>query len=478
MSYREYKEQFENILSREVLRIDRMSGAGGDRKYFRLFFDMDKTAIGVIADNCREAKAFIDLSHIFKEQNIPVPRIYAYSNDYKFYVEQDLGNTSLLDIILKGKTEPLSEGLINDNINNVLESLVKLQTCPAQLWEDKVAFKPFNLRQALWDLNYFKYEFVKPLSIVFDEDALEDDFNRLSDNLVDLPEELLGFQMRDCQSRNIMMCPNPYFIDYQGGRKGPAIYDAVSLLWQAKAAFNWDFKMNKMEYFASKFSQCRKISTTLILDNIGMFALFRTLQVLGAYGFRGLIQKRAHFIESIPAALNNLNELRIHGILDEYPELKRISEAILSDQRFKEYDNDKRLRVKIFSFSYKKGYPDDFSGNGGGFMFDCRGMHNPGRYDQYKTLTGRDLPVIEFLKNRGEADTFISKVFEVVKPTIDRYLSRGFSSLQIGFGCTGGRHRSVYCADRISELIRTTFKESVVELNHREQDIKEIYNDR
>lgn len=445
--------------------ISSLAGGGGDRKYFRLTSQGNTSMIGVIADDLREAEAFVKLSSIFGAHNIPVPKIFAHSSDYKYYIEQDLGDCSLFDII---KKQEYDAGLIV----KVMRNLARMQTISQNEWIDAIAFPTFDARQVRWDLNYFKYEFVKPCGIVFNESNLEDDFDLLCEYLPSIPQEYWGFMMRDCQSRNVMLHPDPVFIDYQSGRKGPGLYDAVSFLWQAKACFSDDFRSEMIEEYALSFSKLRGVNKNIILKFADVFALFRTLQVLGAYGFRGLVQKRAHFIESIPAALQNLNSLLGRGVLKEYPELERICKSLCEDNRFLEYKTDK-LIVKVISFSYKKGYPEDLTGNGGGFMFDCRGMHNPGRYEEYKRLTGRDKSVIEFLEERGEVQKFVKNALSMVSPSIERYIQRKFSSIQIGFGCTGGRHRSVYCAERTARELAVKFPEARIELVHREQGIKE-----
>lgn len=463
----------------DVLRLASLSGkspsrwealpaAGGDRRYYRLFFEDGATEMGVIADVPGDARAFVELSEVFSHNNVSVPAIIAVSPDYSCYIEQDLGSQSLFDKIRAGAD-------VGHLVEETLRRLVKMQTVPLSEWQACVAYKPFSPRQAMWDLNYFKYEYLKPSGIPFDEEALEDDFEVLAGKLVNLPQELWGFQMRDCQSRNVMLVPDPVFIDYQGGRYGPCIYDAVSFLWQARAGFDNPFRRRMLAVYADAFAQARCISADMVIEQAGLFAFFRTLQVLGAYGFRGLVQKRAHFVESIPGALRNLSDLLRDGAADGLPELSRVCEAVAADTRFAPVSAE-RLKVRVFSFSYKKGYPDDFSGNGGGFMFDCRGMHNPGRYEEYRSLTGRDKPVIDFLKEKGEADMFAAKALELVSPTVERYLKRGFSSLQIGFGCTGGQHRSVYCAESVGRRLAKDFPEAEVEIIHREQRISEKFN--
>ena len=444
---------------------------GGDRQYLRLRFSDGMTVIGVVDDNRGDAKAFVGLSKVFARHGVSVPEVYACSQDFTCYLEQDLGDRSLFSVL--GEIDVASTGA------DVMKELVRMQTVDPREWSGSVCYGDFSRRQAMWDLNYFKYEFLKPAGVDFNEDLLEDDFETFATSRVETDPRLWGFMMRDCQSRNVMLSPDPVFIDYQGGRFGPCIYDAVSFVMQARARFSAEMRQELLRVYAKAFSEARRIPSDVVLEAVCRFSLFRTLQVLGAYGFRGLVQKRAHFIESIPAALENLAALSAGGALDAYPGLSAAADSLLSESRFSPAlmrEDDGRLHVKVFSFSYKRGYPEDLTGNGGGFMFDCRGMHNPGRYDRYKPLTGRDPEVAEFLKERGEADLFAVRAFEMVSPSVERYIKRGFSSLQIGFGCTGGRHRSVYCAERMARNIAESFPEVVVELIHREQNIKEMFN--
>ncbi|MBD5301495.1 MAG: phosphotransferase [Bacteroides sp.] len=461
--------------------------SGGDRRYYHF---KDSGVLGVVADNLAEAKAYVELSQVFVNERkvnpgfCQVPQVYAHTENYSHYLVEDIGRISLFD---KLKDVATGDDLKEVLIGRALNSLVSLQTLSESKWASKVEYSPFSRRLIMWDLNYFKYEFLKNADIEFDENELENDFEKIADDILQIPGEQWGFMMRDCQSRNILLrslkndgeCPDytPVFIDFQGGRKGPMLYDAVSLLWQAKAGFSEDFRKKMIYYYSKLIGGIRGIETSEIERYAGLIALFRTLQVLGAYGFRGLVQKRAHFLESIPGALNNLKHLLDEKELASYPQLELIAGRLVSESRFvnKEGANrNKRLLVKVFSFSYKRGYPEDLTGNGGGFMFDCRGMHNPGRYDEYKPLTGRDEPVIQFLKSRGEADIFAAKAVDIVSPTVERYVNRGFSSLQIGFGCTGGQHRSVYCAEVVAHALAKQFPMVDIKLIHREQHIEDI----
>ena len=464
---REMTGLFRDAFGIDNTSITRLPQAGGDRIYYRLTnIDYNLSAIGVIGPDIKENLTFLNLSKCLKDAGIPVPDVFATSNNGRCYLLEDLGDTNLLDLIRKGENTEIEEICI--------KTLARLQTLPKEIWSNEVQFPRFGSRQTAWDLNYFKYEFLKPSGIVFDEELLERDFDSIKNTVEEWPEELSGFMYRDFQSRNIMIKDGkPRFIDYQGAREGPAIYDAISFLWQAKANFTPDRKETLMRIYAREFSRIRGVSEDKILLGVPFMTLLRLLQVLGAYGFRGLVEKRSHFIESIPAALSNLRQIVEEGAADGLPELKRISLILASDRRFRQEQANTGLTVKVYSFSYKKGYPDDFTGNGGGFMFDCRSMHNPGRYPQYIHLTGRDQPVVDFLEDHGEVFTFLKGAWIMTDAAIDRYISRGFSSLQIGFGCTGGQHRSVYCAEATARHIAQKFPKANVRLIHREQGIEE-----
>lgn len=326
----------------------------------------------------------------------------------------------------------------------------------------------------MWDLNYFKYCFLKPSGITFDESALEDDFRRLSADLTD--GDAVAFMYRDFQSRNVMVHDGqPWFIDFQGGRRGPYLYDVASFLWQARAGFSDELRSELVGEYVDSLSRYITVDETQLRQRLELFVLFRTLQVLGAYGFRGYFERKRHFIDSIPPAIANLRPL-IAKFGDRYDSLcdalRRLTELPAYNQ------SDKPgLTVRVYSFSYKKGIPEDPSGNGGGFVFDCRAIHNPGRYDRYKQLSGLDRPVIEFLEHDGEILAFLDHCYALVDASVQRYLSRGFTDLSVSFGCTGGQHRSVYSAQHMAEHLSEKFGVRV-ELEHREQRIKRTFEPR
>lgn len=448
-----------------------LPGAGSGRVYYRLPSDRFQ-AIYTNGSDAAENASFVALSDLLRRHGINVPEVYLFEEGIGYF-QEDLGSTDLLSLIKKGEERDLPK--------QTMRMLAQMQTIPEAEWDDLVCYKPFGERLVMFDLNYFKYDFLKPLGYTFDEDALQDEFERFTQRVLEVPENLWGLMMRDCQSRNVMVKygeatskslhaqnMTPYFIDFQSARKGPGLYDAVSFAWQAKAGFSAEQRQNLLKVYAEEFGEIRGILPEEILRHTDTFVILRTLQVLGAYGFRGVIEKKAHFIESLTAAAKNFLELYQKGTLADYPQLSAIALAFGTDPRFLPVDSS-TLQIKVFSFSYKKGYPEDLTGNGGGFMFDCRGMHNPGRYEEYKTLTGRDKPVIDFLEERGEVQEFLKNAWGLIDPSVSTYLRRGFSSLQIGFGCTGGQHRSVYCAEATARHLRNKFPEADVILIHREQ---------
>jgi hypothetical protein len=336
-----------------------------------------------------------------------------------------------------------------------------------------------------WDLNGFKYYFARIARVHFSEVKLNKDFHGLCDYL--LEEKNQFFMFRDCQSRNVMIQEgNIYFIDYQGGRKGALQYDAASLLWQAGARIPYELREQLFDYYTEEVSDLIPVDRPEFKERYYGFVLIRMLQVLGTYGFRGLIERRTHFIESIIPAMNNvrwfLENIQLKVELPElYGVLKQLADfdfktAAMSaiapqDQTAEIIDSgNKKLSIEVNSFSYRRGIPEDKNGNGGGFVFDCRGLHNPGRYDPYKEFHGKDKNVIEFLESKSKAKEFLQAVFNVIDFNIRDYLERDFEHLQINFGCTGGQHRSVYCAEQTARHIREKYKVPVT-VRHIEREL-------
>lgn len=328
----------------------------------------------------------------------------------------------------------------------------------------------FNRRSILWDLNYFKYCFLKTTGLEFQENLLEDDFEHMADALLQIQPQV--FMYRDFQSRNVMLREGkPYFIDFQGGRKGPFYYDVASFLWQAKANYPDLLRQELVDEYLDALQPYHTIGEEQFLTTLRHFVLFRTLQVLGAYGFRGYFEKKAHFIQSVPYAIENLRQL-LETDFPEYPYLCLILRKLTELPQFASVRNRRKLTVRVMSFSYKKGIPEDPSGNGGGYVFDCRAVHNPGKYEQYKQLTGRDKPVIDFLEQDGEILRFLEHVDALVDAHVQRFLERGFTNLSICFGCTGGQHRSVYSAEHVARHLNEKFGVRI-QLIHREQHIEQ-----
>ncbi|MDE6336387.1 MAG: phosphotransferase, partial [Muribaculaceae bacterium] len=318
--------------------IVRLPGAGSDRRYYRIIGNDNHSVIATCGDDPKENLTFYNLAVAFKEWGCAVPDVYAINREMTVYLQEDLGDVQLLDLLSTDRRMELSA--------RTLEALVDLQTAPDEVWSRYVAWDNFSRRLVMWDLNYFKYEFLKPTGIMFDENLLEDDFEALATALCQGHSLLQGFMYRDFQSRNIMIKEGePRFIDFQGGRKGPMVYDVVSFLWQAKAGFSAEERKELLQLYAELVAEQREVEVDEILAEVDKFALFRTLQVLGAYGFRGLVEKKSHFIESIPGALANLGELMEKGSLSSYPELEKVARACVLS-RFASRDKREGLTVK------------------------------------------------------------------------------------------------------------------------------------
>lgn len=447
--------------------IDPIAEGGSHRIYCRMRSAAGKSAIGVVGTDIAENRAFIYLSGSLRACGLRVPEVFAVSEDKGCYLQQDLGDRQLFGLLHSSEGEQMTE--------KAIRALVHLQMAEGIDWSKPFLAREFGPRQAIWDLNYFKYCFLKSAGVEFCEEKLEDDFESLTEELTGYPEILRGLMYRDCQSRNVIIYEGePWWIDFQGARPGCVLYDVASFLWQAKARFSAEFRRKMTEVYFDELARFRTFDREKARGLLETFVLFRTLQVLGAYGFRGLTEHKAHFITSIPAALRNMRQLIENGVCDRWPELRQACLGLCNSSLAKEEKPSDRLCVEVFSFSYKRGYPTDYSGNGGGFMFDCRALHNPGRYAEYKSLTGRDEPVIKFLEERSEIGPFLENAWKLTDPAIERYISRGFSHLQIGFGCTGGRHRSVYSAEHTARHIAAKFGAKVeLRLIHREHGIEE-----
>ncbi len=455
----------------EPVTCEPLAAAGSNRRYYRLSGPV--SVIGTVGDDVSENEAFLYLSEHFRAKGLPVPEIYGY-NEYKSaYIQEDLGNVSLFDII---KSEGFSDRTIG-LMKKSIDALVAVQHKGVEGLDAARCYPraEMDVRSVMWDLNYFKYCFLKSTGLEFSDERLENDFETFTSILT---SETFGtFMYRDFQSRNIMIVDeSPRLIDYQSGRVGPATYDLVSFLWQARAAIPQNLRDELIDYYVEVVGRYATVDIPDFRKRLPLYVLFRTMQVLGAYGFRGYVEHKSHFLQSIIPAISNLRDI----LASDFPQLPYLTELlkrVVDLPRFAKEPERSSLIVKVYSFSYKKGIPEDYSGNGGGFVFDCRAIHNPGRYDCYKQLTGMDEPVVKFLEENGEVFKFLDAVYELVDPAVERYISRGFTDLMVCFGCTGGRHRSVYCAQHLAEHLRDAYGVRVV-LNHRERNVTRIFEEK
>ncbi|MCC8170579.1 MAG: phosphotransferase [Parabacteroides sp.] len=452
---------------------DELPSSGSNRKYYRMS-SRHFTLMGVSGTSPEENRAFVYLAEHFKEKGLPVPEVYGHSADWLCYLQEDLGDTLLFQAIECGRMR----GVVNEEERGLLHKTIALLPAIQCKGAEGLDFgrcyplAAFNERAVSWDLNYFKYCFLKTTGIEFNENRLEDDFRKLTALLLEDCSDT--FMYRDFQSRNVMIKNGePYFIDFQGGRKGPVYYDVASFLWQAKARYPAALREELLTTYLQALGKFMPVNEAQFRSRLKHFVLFRTLQVLGAYGFRGYFEKKPHFIESIPFALDNLRAL-LQEAPAEYPYLCTLLKEVAGTQPVPIQAGGPGLEVEVYSFSYKKGIPADPSGNGGGFVFDCRAVHNPGKYDRYKPLTGLDEPVIRFLEEDGEIAVFLESVYALVDAAVKRYLKRGFTHLTVCFGCTGGRHRSVYSAQHLAERLHAQFGIRV-RLIHREQKIEQLF---
>jgi aminoglycoside/choline kinase family phosphotransferase len=467
----EIQKVFEQFSKEPITRIDRLPQAGSERHYFRLH-TAKNTYIATYGANIKENAAFIYFSNQFQQQQLSTPQILYCSADNKIYFQQDFGDLSLLN--------QLEENGFSDPIyllfKKSLQRLAQLQVKGDEVidYSKCLTNSEFGKQAILADLLYFKYYFLDALRRPYDKQKLLNDFDVLSDFLSQT--EYKYFMFRDFQSRNIMVTPDSevHFIDYQGGMKGAPQYDVASLLWQAKANLPDQWKKSLLEDYIDAFEKLvnRSVDRDLFRSQYNGYVLIRLLQVLGAYGFRGLFERKAHFLTSIPLALKNLQWFTNHHSLGlSLPEFTKVLDLCTSEEVIKEFTPlqatmDTPLIVEVNSFSFiQNGYPKDETQNGGGFVFDMRGILNPGRFDEYKHLSGLDKPVKDFLEQRTKMPDFLNSVYSMIDISVEEYIRRDFENLVINFGCTGGQHRSVYAAEAIARHLRNKFKVNI-ELTH------------
>ena len=483
------KDLYKTHTGFECVACEPIPGAGSNRKYYRLTCEKGNPLIGVVGTSRDENHAFCYLSKHFITSKLPVPHVHAISDDGLCYLQDDLGDTTLFDALKAGRD---AGGRYTSHekelLRRTIAALPDIQIRGGRNLDFSHCYPQSSMdtTNVLFDLNYFKYCFLKATGVDFHELKLEASFQLMSRDIANIPSNY--FMYRDFQSRNVMVDKdgNPHFIDFQGGRKGPLQYDLASFLWQASAKYSKDLRNELIEVYLTNLKHYIEVDERKFRKDLQLCILFRLLQVLGAYGFRGYFERKKHFLDSIPPALDNLRDLLNNGgcpypylteILNDMvnlpqfapivPETKKRADgykitennpynAHIADgpATFSKYDGKGPLVVKVFSFSYRSGIPEDESGNGGGYVFDCRSTHNPGRYEPYKKLTGLDEPVIRFLEDDGEILVFLHSIYRLADAHIQRYIQRGFTSLMFSFGCTGGQHRSVTLAGELYNRLK------------------------
>src|SRR5580698_8832960 len=469
------KNLFEQHFHAPVDRVHPLQGdlGGSGRKIIRLSAG-PRTAIGILYSVREENAAFLAFSKHFRRHHLPVPEIYAEDLAQGAYIEEDLGDTTLFEFLSKNRQGGTVAPQVVEAYKKVVAVLPRFQVEAARDLDYSVCYPiaSFDRQSIAWDLNYFKYYFLRLAGIPFNEHSLEDDFNRLTDFLLSAPRDY--FLYRDFQSRNIMLRDGqPYFVDYQGGRKGALQYDIASLLYDAKADLPPDLRQQLLDHYLDALANFIDLDRAAFMQFYYAYVYVRIMQALGAYGFRGFYERKEHFLQSVPYALRNLRWL-LHNV--ELPiALPTLTEAfksmVASDklQNLTPTSQPEKLTVRIFSFSFHRGLPQDNTGNGGGFVFDGRSLPNPGREERFKSLTGKDAPVIDYLNQQESVHRFLVSVISLVDESVSTYQRRGFKHLMVSFGCTGGQHRSVYLAEQLAKHLRDKNGVDVV-VHHREQE--------
>ncbi len=465
---------FNRWCGESIISINKLPASGSPRDYYRIT-GTKSSAIGAINLDREENEAFIEFSRHFHSIGLAVPEIYLVDLEHNAYLQEDLGDLTLFDHVFKLRDNGDFPDVLKEVYKNVLSELQKFQIQGAKDLNYSLCYPraSFDRQSMQWDLSYFKYYFLKLAGIPFNEQLLENDYNTLIEYL--LAQDNSYFLYRDFQSKNVMLRDGkPCFIDYQGGRKGALQYDVASLLYDSKADIPPAIRKELLEHYIAGLDDYPSVDAAKFRESYYAYVLIRIMQAMGAYGFRGFYEKKSHFLQSIPYALNDLTWILNNVEFDiEIPTLLKVFEDLLIAPkllRFKDKGNRKSaLTVNINSFSYKHGIPEDPNGHGGGYVFDCRVMTNPHYVDQLTDLNGKDKPVIEFLEQQSDANEFLSNTFSLVDMSVDKYDERNFSHLRVSYGCTGGQHRSVYCAERLAEHLRESQNVRVT-LWHRELD--------
>jgi aminoglycoside/choline kinase family phosphotransferase len=473
------KNLFEQHFRLPVERVQPLQGqlGGSGRKIIRLVGGKI-SAIGILYDVREENVAFLEFSGHFHKRGLPVPEIYAQDLDQGAYLEEDLGDTSLFEFLSRHRAGDQVGPAAIEAYRRVIATLPRFQIEAGRDLNYKVCYPrgSFDRQSISWDLNYFKYYFLRLAGIPFSEQALEDDFRSLTKFLLSTGRDY--FLYRDFQSRNIMLREGqPFFLDYQGGRKGALQYDVASLLYDAKADLPPELRQQLLDHYLDTLAGFVDLKRETFMHHYYPYAYIRIMQALGAYGFRGFYERKVHFLQSVPYALKNLRWL-LHNVTlpIALPTLTAAFHNMLASEKLQGLSSDAdNLVVRIFSFSFHRGLPKDESGNGGGFIFDGRSLPNPGREERFKKLSGRDAPVVDYLNQQESVHQFLASVMSLVDASVNNYQRRGFKNLMVSFGCTGGQHRSVYLAEQLAKRLQGRNGVEVV-LRHRELERLETEN--
>ncbi len=461
---------YESCFGKTASSVIALPAHGSNRKLYRVS-DGERTVIGVENEDKAENQAFLAFSRHFRKAGLSVPEIYGVGENETVYLEEDLGDQTLFDLLSSGKDV---DGQIGEEVKSVYEKAVQqlslFQISAGKSLDYSLCYPrhSFDRQSMMWDLNYFKYYFLKLANIPFNEQKLEDDFDVLTGFLLEAEDDF--FLYRDFQSRNIMVKGGkPWFIDYQGGRRGALQYDVVSLLYDSKANLSEAFRAHLLDIYLESLPKDFLINREKFLKYFHGFVLIRIIQAMGAYGFRGFYERKAHFLQSVPYAIRNLeNLLGSMQLSIEMPALTAALQLIVRSTKLREVASVALpLKVEIVSFSYKKGLPHDDSGHGGGFIFDCRALPNPGREEEFRSQTGHDENVVRWLESKEDVHSFLAHVRGILHQVVETYGRRNFTHLSVAFGCTGGQHRSVFCANQLARYLKEKLDISV-ELSHRE----------
>ena len=452
------KQLFEQHFHTPAGRVQPLQGqlGGSGRKIIRLASE-EFRAIGILYDVREENVAFLEFSRHFRRHGLPVPEIYAEDLVQGAYLEEDLGDTTLFEYLSAHRSGEKIAPEAVEAYRQVVEVLPRFQVEAGRDLNYKVCYprSSFDRLSIAWDLNYFKYYFLRLAGIPFNEQALEDDFAHLTKFLLGASRNY--FLYRDFQSRNVMWRDGrSYFLDYQGGRRGALQYDIASLLYDGKADLPPELRQQLLDHYLDTLAGFIPLEREDFMQHYYAYVYVRIMQALGAYGFRGFYERKAHFLQSVPYALKTLRWLLHHVQLPvALPALTDAFKSMLGSEKLHDVASEgKYLTVRIFSFSFHQSQPQDGSGNGGGFVFDARSLPNPGREERFKDLTGKDAPVIDFLGQQESVQQYLASVIALVDSSVNTYQLRGFKNLMVSFGCTGGQHRSVYLAEQLAKHLR------------------------